>query len=46
VEATKRHVFYFQRAFGWILVIICIPVALLVLLGGGVQGFSADLVKA
>jgi hypothetical protein len=46
VEASKRHVFSFQRAFGWILVMVCIPVALLVLLGGIVQGFSADLVKA
>jgi hypothetical protein len=34
-------VFFFQQAFAWILVIVCIPVAPLVLLGGIVQGFSA-----
>ncbi len=45
VEASKRRLFALERIFGWILVGLCTPVLLLVILGGFIQGFSADLVR-
>jgi hypothetical protein len=46
VETGKRRVGSFQRILGWIIVILCAPLLLLVIVGGIAQGFSADVVKA
>jgi hypothetical protein len=46
VQAGKRRVFAFQRIFGWAILILCVPLMLLVILGGIIRGFSADLVSA
>jgi hypothetical protein len=46
VKAGERRVYSFQRIFGWIIVVICTPLMLLVVIAGLAQGFSADLGRA
>lgn len=45
VETGKRRVFGLQRTFGWITLGLSLPLLLLVILGGFIDGFSANLVS-
>ena len=46
VKSGERRIFSVQRIFGWVVVVTCVLLAVLLFLGGLMQGFSADLLKA
>jgi len=46
IQAGTRRLFSFQRIFGWMLVIPCAALLLLVILGGLAGGFTGDLARA
>jgi hypothetical protein len=45
VKAGQRRLYSFQRILGWILVVGCAPLLLLLVLGGCIDGFSGDLAR-
>jgi hypothetical protein len=46
IQAGQRRLYSFQRILGWTMVIACGPLLALTVLGGFIQGFSADLARA
>ena len=43
IQAGERKVYVLMRGFGWAAVIVCVPMAVVVLIEGVAQGFSRDV---